>query len=163
MWSRWWDARMSSPRGKHWFREFFLQDGKLISDYRLCEEHLQGRGRPGVHLIFVCLKDKQTPQDFSSLRGARTPVSRAMPDSGPASADRYSSHAHRPSVGVLIRFSNSAETPPEDSPDTAQANTLAGCDSRRGFRQPGSLRQLISEAAGGTVVRWPHATSIRRC
>ncbi len=52
--------------GKHWFREFFLQDGNLISDYSgYVKSTFRPWSPPGVHLIFVCLTDKQTPQDFS--------------------------------------------------------------------------------------------------
>lgn len=52
--------------GKHWFREFFLQDGNLISDYSgYVKSTFRPWSPPGVHLIFVCLKDKQEPQAFS--------------------------------------------------------------------------------------------------
>ena len=52
--------------GKHWFREFFLQDGNLISDYTgYVKSTFRPWSPPGVHLIFVCLKDQQEPQAFS--------------------------------------------------------------------------------------------------
>lgn len=53
--------------GKHWFREFFLQDGRLITDYAdYVKSTFRPWSAPGVHLIFVCLRDKQTPADFST-------------------------------------------------------------------------------------------------
>ncbi len=62
----------------------------------------------------------------------------------------------RPSVGVLIRFSNSAETLPEVLAalrrQTLWPDQLLGVDSG----SQDLSRQLI-EAAGGRVVRWPHA------
>jgi glycosyltransferase involved in cell wall biosynthesis len=63
---------------------------------------------------------------------------------------------HRPSVGVLIRFSTSAETLPEVLAalrrQTLWPDAILGVDSG----SQDLSRQLI-EAAGGTVVRWPHA------
>lgn len=53
--------------GKHWFREFFLQDGHLITDYAgYVKSTFRPWSAPGVHLIFVCLRDKQPPADFSA-------------------------------------------------------------------------------------------------
>ena len=63
---------------------------------------------------------------------------------------------HRPSVGVLIRFSNSAETLPEVLAalrrQTLWPDVILGVDS--GSQD---LSCELIEAAGGTIVRWPHA------
>ena len=63
---------------------------------------------------------------------------------------------HRPSVGVLIRFSNSAETLPEVLAalrrQTLWPDAILGVDS--GSQD---LSCQLIEAAGGTIVRWPYA------
>lgn len=52
--------------GKHWLREFFLQDGKLLQGY---PEYLKSTFRPGsdpgVHLIFISPHSFGTPAEFS--------------------------------------------------------------------------------------------------
>ena len=63
---------------------------------------------------------------------------------------------HRPSVGVLIRFANSAKTLPEVlaalKAQTVCPDVILGVDS--GSQD---LSCQLIKAAGGTVVRWPHA------
>jgi exosortase/archaeosortase family protein len=53
--------------GKHWLREFFLQDGLLIADY---PAYLQSTFRPGsdpgVHLIFISPMEKGSPETFAA-------------------------------------------------------------------------------------------------
>lgn len=52
--------------GKHWLREFFLQDGKLLADYpAYLKSTFRPGSDPGVHLIFIAPKAHGTPQDFS--------------------------------------------------------------------------------------------------
>jgi hypothetical protein len=52
--------------GKHWLREFFLQDGKLLDEY---PEYIKSTFRPGsdpgVHLIFISPHRFGTPVEFS--------------------------------------------------------------------------------------------------
>ncbi len=53
--------------GRHWFREFFFQDGQLLPDYAsYVKSTFRPWSDPGVHLIFVCLSEKQTPAEFSA-------------------------------------------------------------------------------------------------
>ncbi|MCX6857064.1 MAG: archaeosortase/exosortase family protein [Verrucomicrobia bacterium] len=53
--------------GHHWFREFFLQDGKLLPDHTAyVKSTFRPWSDPGVHLIFATLCDKQSPTDFSA-------------------------------------------------------------------------------------------------
>lgn len=56
---------------EHWFREFFLQGGRLIATY---PDYLKAtavpRSSPGVHLIFVSKKESMTPAEFDQ-RAAR--------------------------------------------------------------------------------------------
>ena len=53
--------------GTHWFREFFLQDGKLLSDYAsYLKSTFHPGSDPGVHLIFISPRETGTPQDFSN-------------------------------------------------------------------------------------------------
>jgi exosortase/archaeosortase family protein len=52
--------------GKHWLREFFLQDGKLLADYPAYLKSTFAPGSdPGVHLIFISPMDSGTPQAFA--------------------------------------------------------------------------------------------------
>jgi glycosyltransferase involved in cell wall biosynthesis len=78
-----------------------------------------------------------------------------MPESDPMTTAALFT-THRPSVGVLIRFSNSGETLPEVLAalrrQTLWPDAILGVDSG----SQDLSRQLI-EAAGGTVLRWPHA------
>jgi exosortase/archaeosortase family protein len=51
--------------GKHWLREFFLQEGHLINDYgSYLRSTFRPWASPGQHLIFISPKDKFTPADF---------------------------------------------------------------------------------------------------
>lgn len=53
--------------GRHWFREFFLQDGHLLTDYAAyVKSTFRPWSDPGVHLIFVSLCEKQSPAEFSA-------------------------------------------------------------------------------------------------
>lgn len=53
--------------GRHWFREFFLQDGQMLPDYAAyVKSTFRPWSDPGVHLIFVSLREKQTPEAFSA-------------------------------------------------------------------------------------------------
>ncbi len=53
---------------EHFFREFFLQGGRLINTYG---EYLAAtavpRSSPGVHLIFVAKKESMSPEDFDRM------------------------------------------------------------------------------------------------
>lgn len=52
--------------GTHWLREFFLQDGKLLSDYAsYLKSTFRPGSDPGVHLIFISPRETGTPQNFS--------------------------------------------------------------------------------------------------
>ncbi len=61
------DCPLVFSEGRHWFREFFLQDQALLPGYA---EYVKSTFRPwsdpGVHLIFVTLCEKQSPADFSA-------------------------------------------------------------------------------------------------
>jgi len=51
--------------GLHWFREFFLQDGKLIPSHLKYVISTLGPGKaPGVHLIYVANKAAMSAKDF---------------------------------------------------------------------------------------------------
>lgn len=53
--------------GRHWFREFFLQDGQLLPDYAAyVKSTFRPWSDPGVHLIYVSLCEKQSPAEFSA-------------------------------------------------------------------------------------------------
>lgn len=53
--------------GRHWFREFFLQDGQMLPDYAAyVRSTFRPWSDPGVHLIFVSLREKQTAAEFSA-------------------------------------------------------------------------------------------------
>lgn len=53
--------------GKHWLREFFLQNGKLLADYpAYLKSTFKPGSDPGVHLIFISPMESGTPQAFSS-------------------------------------------------------------------------------------------------
>ena len=53
--------------GRHWFREFFLQDGQLHPDHlSYVKSAFRPWSDPGVHLIFVSLREKQSPAEFSA-------------------------------------------------------------------------------------------------
>ncbi len=53
--------------GKHWFREFFLQDGHLLQDYpAYVRSTFRPWSDPGVHLIFVSAHDTQQPAAFNA-------------------------------------------------------------------------------------------------
>jgi exosortase/archaeosortase family protein len=52
--------------GKHWLREFFLQDSKLLADYPAYLKSTFAPGSdPGVHLIFISPMESGKPEDFS--------------------------------------------------------------------------------------------------
>ncbi|OYW77324.1 MAG: hypothetical protein B7Z37_04575 [Verrucomicrobia bacterium 12-59-8] len=53
--------------GRHWFREFFLQDQALLPDYSAyVQRTFRPWSDPGVHLIFVSLREKQSASEFSA-------------------------------------------------------------------------------------------------
>ncbi len=53
--------------GRHWFREYFLQDGQLLPDYAAyVKSTFRPWSDPGMHLIFVSLREKQTAAGFSA-------------------------------------------------------------------------------------------------
>lgn len=53
--------------GKHWLREFFLQDGKLLADYpAYLGSTFKPGSDPGVHLIFISPMGSGTPQSFAA-------------------------------------------------------------------------------------------------
>lgn len=53
--------------GKHWLREFFLQDGKLLDSYpAYLESTFKPGSDPGVHLIFISPMESGTPTSFAS-------------------------------------------------------------------------------------------------
>lgn len=53
--------------GKHWLREFFIQDGRLLADYPSYLKSTFSPGAdPGVHLIFISPKERGTPQEFAT-------------------------------------------------------------------------------------------------
>jgi exosortase/archaeosortase family protein len=53
--------------GRHWFREFFVQDDQLLSDYATyVKSTFRPWSDPGVHLIFVSLREKQSSADFNA-------------------------------------------------------------------------------------------------
>jgi exosortase/archaeosortase family protein len=60
------DSPFVFTEGRHWFREFFLQDGHLLPDYAAyVKSTFRPWSDPGVHLIFVSLREKQSPSAFS--------------------------------------------------------------------------------------------------
>jgi len=61
------DTPLVFTEGRHWFREFFLQDGQLLPDYAAYVKiTFRPWSDPGVHLIFVSLREKQSPAEFSA-------------------------------------------------------------------------------------------------
>ena len=53
--------------GRHWFREYFIQDGQILPDYAsYVKSTFRPWSDPGVHLIFVTLSEKQSPEEFSA-------------------------------------------------------------------------------------------------
>jgi exosortase/archaeosortase family protein len=61
------DSPLVFTEGRHWFREFFLQDGQLLPDYAAyVKSTFRPWSDPGVHLIFVSLREKQSPAEFSA-------------------------------------------------------------------------------------------------
>lgn len=61
------DSPLVFTEGRHWFREFFLQDGQLLPDYAAyVKSAFRPWSDPGVHLIFVSLREKQSPAEFSA-------------------------------------------------------------------------------------------------
>jgi exosortase/archaeosortase family protein len=52
---------------KHWLREFFLQDGRLLTDYpAYLKSTFRPGAEPGVHLIFIAPQALSSPQEFAS-------------------------------------------------------------------------------------------------
>jgi len=52
--------------GKHWLREFFLQDGQLLANYpAYLKSTFRPGSDPGVHLIFISPMESGTPHDFA--------------------------------------------------------------------------------------------------
>ena len=53
--------------GRHWFREYFIQDGQILPDYSsYVKSTFRPWSDPGVHLIFVTLSEKQSSEEFSA-------------------------------------------------------------------------------------------------
>lgn len=53
--------------GKNWFREFFMQEGRMLPDYPAYVRSTFYPWRdPGVHLIFVCPCQAQSATDFNA-------------------------------------------------------------------------------------------------
>lgn len=53
--------------GRNWLREFFIQDGQLLTRYAdYARSTLAPRSDPGAHLIFVAEEQTMTPSDFES-------------------------------------------------------------------------------------------------
>lgn len=53
--------------GKHWFREFFMQDGHMLADYPAYVRSTFVPWRdPGVHLIFVSAKEAHSAAEFNA-------------------------------------------------------------------------------------------------
>jgi exosortase/archaeosortase family protein len=51
--------------GKHWLREFFLQDGNLLADYgSYLRRTFRPWASPGQHLIFITPRENFSPADF---------------------------------------------------------------------------------------------------
>lgn len=51
--------------GRHWLREFFVQDGQLLPSYSdYARRTLAPRSHPGAHLIFIAPMDALTPAEF---------------------------------------------------------------------------------------------------
>ena len=51
--------------GRHWLREFFVQNGQLLPTYTdYARRTLAPRSHPGAHLIFVTPHDALTPDEF---------------------------------------------------------------------------------------------------
>ncbi len=56
--------------GKHWLREFFIQDRTLIPEYLQYIKHtFRPWTSPGVHLIFITPEDKMSAQAFHDASG----------------------------------------------------------------------------------------------
>lgn len=55
-----------STDGKHWLREYFLQEGELLSDYGCyVESTFRPWASPGVHLIFISPQERLSPSEFA--------------------------------------------------------------------------------------------------
>ena len=68
--------------GKYWMREFFIQDGHLLDSHLDYVKSTIGPGKsPGVHLIFVAMKDPMSAGDFD--RAANTLAARLMASNPP--------------------------------------------------------------------------------
>ena len=68
--------------GKYWMREFFIQDGHLLDSHLDYVKSTIGPGKsPGVHLIFVAMKDPMSAEDFD--RSARALAARLMASNPP--------------------------------------------------------------------------------
>lgn len=68
--------------GRHWLREFFIQDGHLLPTYTdYARRTLAPRSHPGAHLIFVAPQDALAPTEFD--RQARTLAHRLHPTLAP--------------------------------------------------------------------------------
>lgn len=53
--------------GKHWFREFFMQDGQMLADYPAYVRSTFCPWRdPGVHLIFVSANEAHSAAEFTA-------------------------------------------------------------------------------------------------
>lgn len=64
------DAAVYSD-GKHWLREFFLQDNELLSDYpSYLKSTFRPGSDPGVHLIFIAPMESATPRAFAATSAA---------------------------------------------------------------------------------------------
>ena len=61
------DSPLVLTDGTNWFREFFLQNGKLLPDYpAYVQSTFIPWSEPGVHLIFVAANGVQKPGEFSA-------------------------------------------------------------------------------------------------
>jgi hypothetical protein len=53
--------------GKHWFREFFMQEGQMLADYpSYVRSTFCPWKDPGVHLIFVSAKEAHSAAEFNA-------------------------------------------------------------------------------------------------
>lgn len=53
--------------GRHWFREFFMQDGRMLADYPAYVRSTFVPWRdPGVHLIFVSANEAHSAAEFNT-------------------------------------------------------------------------------------------------
>lgn len=53
--------------GKHWFREFFMQEGQMLADYPAYVRSTFCPWKdPGVHLIFVSAKEAHSAAEFNA-------------------------------------------------------------------------------------------------